>query len=76
MAKNEIYVCDYELCGHKGINDEGGLPVNWFELTVVNKSGKKTFHLCPKHEVIITDPWGGSWLFDHTKIKDDSPEDK
>ncbi|MHB8126384.1 MAG: hypothetical protein ACYDEJ_12235 [Desulfitobacteriaceae bacterium] len=76
MAKKEIYVCDYENCSNKGTNDDGGLPTYWFELTVRNKSGSKILHICPNHEVIITDPWGGSWVFDHTKLEEGSVERK
>lgn len=76
MAKREIYICDYEYCGNKGANDEGGLPVNWFELKVNRKNSSRTFHICPNHEVAISDPWGGSWVFDHTKLQDEEPADK
>jgi hypothetical protein len=76
MAKKEIYVCDYEYCGKKDINEEGGLPLNWFEVTIADKDGPKTFHICPVHELIISDPWGGSWVFHNSRDKENEPQEK
>lgn len=76
MAKREIYICDYEYCENRGTNEDGGLPVNWFELKVNRQSNSRTFHICPKHEVVISDPWGGSWVFDHSQLEDKAANQK